>query len=96
LCNEVVVCIGKGGWEEEWDDEMSNRDYVAWYKPMSFVPTYIHLHFPENVRRITGPLTASFSVYLSQPGSAANLIRISVERMLTAIGIPEHNNKETH
>lgn len=38
-CGEVVVCIGKGGWEEEWDDEMRNRDYVPWYKPMSFVPT---------------------------------------------------------
>lgn len=93
-CNEVVVCIGKGGWQEEWDDEMSNRDYVAWYKPMSFVPTLHPFALPgECPEEIAGPVTASFSVYLSQPGSAANLIRISVERMLTAIGIPEHGNK---
>lgn len=93
-CNEVVVCIGKGGCWEEWNDEMSNRDYVAWYKPMSFVPTLHPFALPgECPEEIAGPVTASFSVYLSQPGSAANLIRISVERMLTAIGIPEHGNK---
>lgn len=93
-CDEVVVCIGKGGWEEEWDDEMRNRDYVPWYKPMSFVPTLHPFALPGKCpAEITGPITASFSVYLSQPGSAANLIRISVERMLTAIGVPEHNDK---
>lgn len=94
-CDEVVVCIGKGGWEEEWDHEMRNRDYVSWYEPMSFVPTLHPFTLPgECPPEIAGPITASFSVYLSQPGSAANLIRISVERMLTAIGVPEHNGKQ--
>ncbi|WP_238085631.1 DUF4145 domain-containing protein [Pseudescherichia vulneris] len=94
-CGEVVVCIGKGGWDEEWDDEMRNHDYYAWYEPMSFNPTLYPFPLPGKCPdEITGPLTASFSVYLSQPGSAANLIRISVERMLTAIDIPEHNDKK--
>lgn len=93
-CNEVVVCIGKGGWQEEWDDEMRKRGYVTWYEPMSFTPTLHPFALPGKCPdEITGPLTASFSVYLSQPGSAANLIRIAVERMLTAIGVPEHNDK---
>ncbi|HAZ4815778.1 TPA: DUF4145 domain-containing protein [Enterobacter cloacae subsp. dissolvens] len=93
-CDEVVVCIGKGGWVDVWDDEMRNRDYVPWYKPMSFVPTLHPFALPGGCpAEITGPITASFSVYLSQPGSAANLIRIAVERMLTAIDVPELNDK---
>lgn len=60
-CDEVVVCIGKGGWEEEWDDEMRNRDYVPWYKPMSFVPTLHPFALPGKCpAEITGPITASF------------------------------------
>ncbi|EGJ8833972.1 DUF4145 domain-containing protein [Escherichia coli] len=94
-CGEVVVCIGKGGWEEEWDDEMRHVEHFIWYEPMSFIPTLHPFALPgECPEEIAGPITASFSVYLSQPGSAANLIRISVERMLTAIGIPEHNDKQ--
>lgn len=93
-CGEVVVCIGKGGWEEEWDDEMRCVGHVIWYEPMSFIPTLHPFALPgECPEEIAGPITASFSVYLSQSGSAANLIRIAVERMLTAIGVPEHNDK---
>jgi len=94
-CGEVVVCIGKGGWEVDWDYENNSREYYSWYEPMSFIPTLHPFALPGKCPgEITGPLTASFSVYLSQPGSAANLIRIAVERMLTAIGVPEHNDKQ--
>ncbi|MGE5990046.1 MULTISPECIES: hypothetical protein [Klebsiella] len=61
----VVVCIGKGGWEEDWDDEMRNRDYITRYEPMSFVPTLHLFTLPEKCpKKITGSLTATFSGYI--------------------------------
>lgn len=94
-CGEVVVCIGKGGWGQNWDYQNNEAEYYSWHKPLSFVPTLHPFALPgECPEEIAGPVTASFSVYLSQSGSAANLIRISVERILTAIGVPEHNNKQ--
>lgn len=91
-CREVVACNGDSGWERERDHEHRDQ-YVKWYKPRNFLPALHPITLPQQCpTEITRPLTAAFSIYLSQPGSAANLIRITVERMLTAIGIQEHNN----
>lgn len=91
-CGEVVVCSGTSGNEEDWDD--TGPKYYRVYTPVNFVPPLnpfiIHEKYPDE---ISEPLVASFSVYLAQPGSAANLIRITVERLLTAIGVPELNDK---
>lgn len=66
----------------------------SWYKPISFSPTLHPFQIPEKcAEEVRQPLTASFAVYLSQPGSAANLIRITVENMLTKIGVPKLNDK---
>ncbi|NBJ35191.1 DUF4145 domain-containing protein [Serratia fonticola] len=90
-CREVVACIGDSGWEMQSDDEYGEQ-LVQWYQPKNFVPTLFPFVIPDKCPdEISKPLNASFSVYLSQPGSAANLIRITVERLLTAIGIPEVN-----
>ncbi|HDC4684777.1 TPA: DUF4145 domain-containing protein [Enterobacter cloacae] len=94
-CGEVVACVGEGGLDQDWNDRTHQLECYPWYKPRSFIPSLHPFIIPEKCPGvITDPLMASFSVYLSQPGSAANLIRISVERMLTAIDIPEHNNKQ--
>ncbi|EJV1663868.1 TPA: DUF4145 domain-containing protein [Proteus mirabilis] len=92
-CNEVVACSGIGGANTFWDTEYGEHQ-KKWYRPKSFTPALHPFRIPEQcMEEISKPLTASFYIYLSQPGSAANLIRITVERMLTAIGIPELNNK---
>ncbi|MDJ9217530.1 DUF4145 domain-containing protein [Atlantibacter hermannii] len=92
-CKEVVACSGIGGemlvWEEGQGDHLE-----SWYKPISFSPTLHPFQIPEKcAEEVRQPLTASFAVYLSQPGSAANLIRITVENMLTKIGVPKLNDK---
>ncbi|EPD6317936.1 DUF4145 domain-containing protein [Cronobacter sakazakii] len=92
-CREVVCCSGISRYESGWEHE---KGMVYWqvFKPVNFVPALnpftIKVECPEE---ISEPLAASFSVYLAQPGSAANLIRITVERLLTAIGVPERNDK---
>lgn len=94
-CGEVVACSGHGAWREDWDYENDKRICHAWHKPLHFVPALHPFTLPVQCpEEITIPIEASFSVYLSQPGSAANLIRIAVERMLTAIGIPELDAKD--
>lgn len=91
-CREVVVCSGTSGNEEDWDD--TGLQYYRVYTPVNFVPPLNPFKIYEKCpAEISEPLVASFSVYLAQPGSAANLIRITVERLLTAIGVPELNDK---
>ena len=85
----------KGGLDQDWNERTHQLECYPWHKPVSFQRSLHPFPLPEECPdEITAPLMASFSVFLSQPGSAANLIRISVERMLTAIGIPEHNDKQ--
>lgn len=94
-CEEVVACSGVGGTERSWDRESEDNLY-DWFLPKSFSPALHPIEITEKcAEEISEPLRASFSVYLTQPGSAANLIRIAVERMMTAIGVPElnHENK---
>lgn len=92
-CKEIVACSGIGGTERCWSSYIEDR-LENWYRPMSFLPVLHPFLIPEPcAEEIRKPLTASFSVYLSQPGSAANLIRITVEKILTAIGIPELDDK---
>ncbi|HBM3218075.1 TPA: DUF4145 domain-containing protein [Klebsiella michiganensis] len=95
-CGEVVACSGDSGWElqQGWDEGSSDYDYYQWYHPKTFFPSLHPFELPAKCpEEITEPLQASFSIFLMQPGAAANLIRISVERMLTAMGVDEKNEK---
>lgn len=94
-CGEVVACVGNSGWEQQgWDEQSITDQYHQWYKPVSFVPSLHPFGLPEQCpEEITKPVEASFSIFLMQPGAAANLIRISVERMLTAMGVAERTDR---
>ncbi|QPB31309.1 DUF4145 domain-containing protein [Citrobacter amalonaticus] len=94
-CGEVVACTGKSGWEQQgWNQETLNDEYYQWFKPKTFFPALHPFELPDKCpQEITEPLQASFSIFLMQPSAAANLIRISVERMLTAMGVVERNEK---
>nr|ELR5252466.1 DUF4145 domain-containing protein [Providencia rettgeri] len=92
-CEEVVACSGIGSPDTFWNNEYGEHQKNC-YRPMTFTPELHPFRIPEQcAKEISEPLTASFSIYLRQPGSAANLIRITVERMLTAIGVPESDKK---
>lgn len=92
-CKEVVACSGEGGMGRYGEE--GHNDIEIWFRPRSFVPALHPIEISENCpKEIAAPLTTSFSVYLIQPGAAANLIRISVERMLTAMGVPERDKND--
>lgn len=92
-CKEVVACSGIGGEMRVWEESQGDH-FEIWYKPISFSPTLHPFQIPEKcAEEVRQSLTASFAVYLSQPSSAANLIRITVENMLTNIGVPKLDDK---
>ncbi|EPQ3462325.1 DUF4145 domain-containing protein [Klebsiella aerogenes] len=93
-CGEIVACSGDSGWERRgWDDPEDDEEYYQWFHPKTFFPSLHPFELPAKCpEEITDPLLASFSIFLMQPSAAANLIRISVERMLTAMGVLEHKN----
>lgn len=93
-CQEVVACSGTGGTERDWDSVKGDQ-LIDWFEPKSFSPALHPFEISEQCpKEIREPLTAAFSVYLTQPGSAANLIRIAIEQILTAIGVPGLNNQQ--
>lgn len=94
-CGEVVACVGNSGWEHQGWDEESPDEYYQWYTPVSFFPSLHPFGLPVQCpEEIAKPIEASFSIFLMQPGAAANLIRISVERMLTAMGVAERTEND--
>lgn len=92
-CNEVVACSGRSGLEPDWDDH-NGIQYKPWYEPLSFIPGLKLFTLPEKCPvKISAPLETSFTLSKLCPGAAANLIRISIEELLTAIDVP--NKKVT-
>lgn len=83
-------------WEAEQEQETGQQlsDYEQYFCPRYFWPALHPVEITEKCpEKIRSALYASFSVYLSQPGSAANLVRIAVEELLDAIGVPDTNTK---
>ncbi|HAW0228929.1 TPA: DUF4145 domain-containing protein [Escherichia coli] len=92
-CKEVVACTGRSGLEEDWA-EHTGLYYYRWYEPLSFTPGLKLFLIPNMCPEdIALPINTSFALSTIHPGAAANLIRTSVERLLTAIGVTETNEK---
>ena len=93
-CQEVVACSGKSVMELDWDEQHTRDVYHHVNKPLSFVPALHPFAIADKCpEEIAEALEAAFSVFLMQPGAAANLIRISVEAMMTAMDVPERTDK---
>lgn len=93
-CGEVVACIGESQGGIYWDEHTHKDVFYRMHRPVSFHPTLSPVVITDKCpQEIAGPLYASFSIFLMQPGSAANLIRIAVEQLLNAIGIPKLDDK---
>ncbi|WP_446029131.1 DUF4145 domain-containing protein [Lelliottia amnigena] len=94
-CQEVVACSGTSTVELDWDEQHSRDVYHYVNKPASFIPALHPFTIAEKCpEEIAEALEAAFSVFLVQPGAAANLIRISVEAMMTAMGVADRNDKD--
>ncbi|MEP8849222.1 DUF4145 domain-containing protein [Enterobacter hormaechei] len=94
-CNESVACSGTLSYDVDYNEDWSsnlNERHVIRYNPKMFVPPLHPFLIPDECDiRIINPLMSSFSLLPSSPSSAANNLRIAVERFMDVLGV---SNKE--
>jgi len=88
-CRTVVAVSGTGDVHENQDED--GIDHYHLYQARLFTPTLPAFAIPAQCsERVTQPLTQSFSLFLNAPGAAANVIRIALEELMDALGVPEN------
>lgn len=87
VCKTVVAVSGTGDVHENQDYEDDERHYYL-FQARLFTPTLPAFAIPTQCpERVALPLTQSFSLFLNAPGAAANVIRIALEELMTALGV---------
>lgn len=91
-CSTVVAVSGSGyvtdtPWEAREEGESPHMEL---FRALSFTPPLSAFAIPSRCPdNVTGPLRQSFLLFLSTPGASANAIRISLEQLMTALGVEE-------
>ena len=96
-CGEVVACTGHAGVGIEravdYDDFSQPNEYYTYYKPLFFYPNLNLITIPKNTPDdIKKLLNKSFELFFTAPSAAANLVRVSIEEILTDQGVEKINN----
>ncbi|MGE6360163.1 DUF4145 domain-containing protein [Psychrobacter sp. SIT] len=98
-CGEVVACIGYAGVDIEcavnYDNFSQPNEYYTYYKPLFFYPNLklitIPKDTPDDIKKL---LNKSFELFFTSPSAAANLVRISIEEILTDQGVNLYSKKD--
>lgn len=95
-CDGKVLCTGRGGvgFDIEVDDYgQQYQEFDDYYQPLFFHPNLklitIPKDTPTNIEKI---LNQSFELFFTSPSAAANLVRISIEEILTNQGVESTRN----
>lgn len=96
-CGEVVACTGHAGVGIEhavdYDDFSQPNEYYTYYKPLFFYPNLnfiaIPKDTPDDIKKL---LNKSFELFFTAPSAAANLVRVSIEEILTNQGVENIDN----
>lgn len=95
-CNEAVACSGTLTYDIDYEEDWANsikEKHVTKFKPKMFIPPLHPFVIPYGCDElVSDPLMSSFSLLPSSPGSAANNLRIAVERFLDVLAVPTHKN----
>lgn len=87
-CKEVVSCSGTGVVKCEQEHEEGESEYIEYFKPLFFYPPLNIFKIPdETPADVANSIRSSFSLVFSNPAAAANQMRISLEYLLTHLGI---------
>ena len=91
-CGEVVACTGHAGVDIEcavdYDNFSQSNEYYTYYKPLFFHPNLKLITIPEGTPAdVERTLNKSFELFFTSPSAAANLVRISIEEILTDQGV---------
>lgn len=86
-CNGKVVSTGRGNVDFDIEIDDDGHQYQEWndyYKPLFFHPNLKLITIPEDTPlEIEELLNKSFELFFSYPSAAANLVRASIETILT-------------
>ncbi|MCB4762245.1 MAG: DUF4145 domain-containing protein [Sulfurovum sp.] len=100
-CKEKVICSGSSSMElydRKRDSEGNVEDlYQTYYNPLFFYPAINIFNIPKGVpKEVEENIKVSFSLFFSNPPSAANYIRVALESLLTSLKVKRFNiNKKT-
>nr|WP_289056963.1 DUF4145 domain-containing protein [uncultured Psychrobacter sp.] len=90
-CDSKVLCTGHGsvGVDIEVDDYgQQYTEFDDYYRPLFFHPNLRLITIPEGTPAdIERTLNKSFELFFTSPSAAANLVRISIEEILTDQGV---------
>jgi len=97
-CASKVVCTGRGNVDFDIDvDEFGSQSqyWYSDYRPLFFHPNLKLITIPEDTPAdIEKLLNQSFELFFTSPSAAANLIRISIEEILTDQGVDLYSKKD--
>lgn len=90
-CASKIVCTGRGSVDFDIDVDEYGEQYQEWnsyYRPLFFHPNLKLITIPKDTPSdIEKILNQSFELFFTSPSAAANLIRISIEEILTDQGV---------
>ena len=87
-CGTVVAVSGSGGVHQNHGEDGDEPHYELFHA-RHFTPALPAFTVPPNCpQNVAQPVVQSFGLFLNAPGSAANAIRIALEELMTALGVP--------
>lgn len=97
-CDSKVLCTGRGsvGVDIEVDDYgQQYPEFDDYYRPLFFHPNLRLITIPEGTpAHIERTLNKSFELFFTSPSAAANLVRISIEEILTEQQVKQYTTNK--
>lgn len=96
-CKQSFAIAGIGGIEQEYTgDEDGSTEWVNCFYPKFVTPTLRMIEIPSRCpKAIKQILEDAFACFWSQPDACAGRIRVGIEVLLSHIGIPTEDTKES-
>jgi hypothetical protein len=96
-CNESFAIAGNGGIEQEYTgDDDGSTEWVNHFYPKTVVPTLQMIELPAKCpKNVKDLLFDAFTCYWSQADASAGRIRAALEALLTHVGVPTEQTKES-
>jgi hypothetical protein len=91
-CGEAVCLVARTTYEAYATED--GYDYEQYLHPKYFEPAIPMIAIPPKCpAEVVGMLGEAFALYWTSPGSAANSIRIALERLLDSLSVPRELSK---
>ncbi|WP_295608874.1 DUF4145 domain-containing protein [uncultured Lamprocystis sp.] len=97
VCEEVVASTGIGvlSLDVDFQADSPRESYVTSFWPQYFSPWLKVFRVPEETPLdVASEIDRSFALFFADPPSAANHLRIALERILTCLKVRRYNNSK--